>query len=458
MKTKLPTLLVFSLCFASFAILSPLATAQESNGKGPVFTAAPDSEPSYPLMGEFAGEIKLGDAEPQTVAIQIRPLGKNAFQAIQFAGGLPGQENWQGEPVELIGRRSEGFVVLSGGPYVLIVEKNGCTVIDRKGDRIGKLSRVTRHSPTLGAPAPKDAIVLFDGTSTDQFTAAQMTKEGLLQQGATIKPMLHDFNLHVEFMLPYMPEADGQSRGNSGIYLQSRYECQILDSFGTLPVFNGLGALYRFRTPDLNMCLPPLVWQTYDIQFTAARWAADQTKIRGAHVTSWVNGVKVQDNIEVPSQTGSGKVEEPTLLPTLIQDHGDPVRFRNVWVVDRGLTNGEFPIIPTKEELAAIKAKKEAAKAAVEKAAAAKKAAAKKAAAKKAAAKKAAADKAAAKKAAADKAAAEKAAAEKAAAEKAAAEKAAAEKAAAEKAAADKAAAEKAAAEAKGPEQPKAAE
>ena len=202
-----------------------------------------------------------------------------------------------------------------------------------------------------------------------------------------------------------MPKAEGQSRGNSGLYLQSRYECQVLDSFGLEPLYNGLGSLYRFKKPDVNMAFPPLSWQTYDVQFTAPRWAADGSKLRNARITSWINGVKVQDNVELPNKTGAGMKEEPILLPIRFQDHGDPVRFRNVWLVDRGLATGTFPVYPTKEELEAAK------KAEV---AAAKKEAAKK---------KAAAEKVAAEKAAAEKAAAEKAAAEKAAAEKAAAEK-----------------------------------
>ncbi|TWU36044.1 3-keto-disaccharide hydrolase [Novipirellula artificiosorum] len=355
---SLVTASCFTLSFVLPSVFTAESSAQEPTGKGTVYTEAPENEPSFPLMGEFAGEIKLEDAEPQRIAIQIRPFGKDSFEAIHYNGGLPGENTKSeasGEPLQLIGRRSDEFVILSGGPYVIVVEKDGCIVVDRKGNRIGVLARVVRQSPSMGAPPPKDAMVLFDGSSTDQFTAAQMNEAGLLTQGATIKPMLQDFNLHLEFRLPYMPEADGQSRGNSGIYLQSRYECQILDSFATLPVFNGLGSLYRFRTPDFNMALPPLAWQTYDIQFTAPRWAADGTKIRGAHVTSWVNGVKVQDNIELPSQTGHGKDEAPTLLPTLIQDHGDPVRFRNIWIVDRGLSSGEFPIFPTQEELDALK-------------------------------------------------------------------------------------------------------
>ena len=107
--------------------------------------------------------------------------------------------------------------------------------------------------------------------------------------------------------------------------------------------------LYQFKKPDVNMAFPPLTWQTYDIQFTAPRWAADGSKLRNAHVTSWINGVKVQDNVALPNKTGAGKQEEPLLLPTKIQNHGDPVRFRNIWVVDRGLTVSKFPVYPPQE-------------------------------------------------------------------------------------------------------------
>ncbi|TWU17478.1 hypothetical protein Pla52o_50340 [Novipirellula galeiformis] len=430
-----PRYALTSVCLAllvSDGLLSGSAPVMAAGPKGPVYTEAPDSEPNFPLMGEFVGPIKTDTEDKNVVALQIRPIGNDTFEAIQYLGGLPGEEGHQTETVQLIGRRSGDFVVLSGGPYAVFVEKEGCLVLDRKGNRIGELKRVERESSTLHAPAPKDGIVLFDGSSTDQFIDGQMTSDGLLMHGTKIKPMMQDFNLHLEFRLPYMPEALDQARGNSGIYLHGRYECQVLDSFATPPVFNGAGALYRFRAPDLNMCFPPLAWQTYDIQFTAARWDADGNKLRGAHVTSWLNGVKIQDDVELPGPTGAGKAEEPNLLPTLFQDHGDPVRFRNVWIVDRGLASGTFPVVPTPEELEALK-KEQQAKIEREKKEQEKKARELK---EKEEAKK--------KKQAEMKAAAEKAAAEKAAAEKAAAEKAAAEKAAAEKAAAEKAAAEKA--------------
>jgi len=319
--------------------------------KGPALTKPPTDDPNFALMGEFIGEIDSGEQGTQRLGLQIRHVGGDEFDALSFIGGLPGQDEHQDQPMRMIGLRSKDFVVLSGGPWAIFVEADSCMILDRRGEKIGRLERIKRTSPTLGARPPEESVVLFDGDGVEQFMPGKMTDDGLLEEGALVKPMFQDFNLHLEFRLPYMPEAGDQARGNSGVYLQSRYECQILDSFAQAAVFNGCGALYKFRAPDVNMCLPPLVWQTYDIQFTAPRWAADGTKLRDAHITSWLNGVKVHDNVAVPNKTGAGKEEAPTLLPIRLQDHGDPVRFRNVWVIDRGLASGEFPVYPTPEQI-----------------------------------------------------------------------------------------------------------
>lgn len=340
MIVRMPLILVALIALVGAGIES--AQAQESRSRGPVYTEPPTDDPSYHLMGEFVGPITVGENEYETVGLQIRPLGNGEFEALTFKGGLPGQQKHEPEATKLIGVLSDGFLVLSGGPWAIFAEADHCLVVSRTGERIGRLERIVRKSSTLGAKPPAEAMVLFDGSGTEQFKNGSMTEDGLLIEGATIKPMFQDFDLHLEFRLPYMPKARDQGRGNSGVYVQSRYECQILDSFGVPPVFNGAGSLYRYRAPDLNMSLPPLAWQTYDIRFTAPRWDADGNKIRNARVTSWLNGVVVQNDVELEDKTGAGKPEEPTLLPTLLQNHSDPVRFRNIWVIDRGLT----PVVP----------------------------------------------------------------------------------------------------------------
>ena len=322
-----------------------------------VLTSIPENDAEYALLGEFVGPISIGENKYEPLALQIRPVGGDNYEAIQYRGGLPGQKTHKAEAIQLIGRRFGDFVVMSGGPWAIFVEQNHCLLVDREGNQVGRLERITRESPTLGAQPPKDAIVLFDGTNTDQFSGAEMTSDGLLMAGADLKPMFQDFNMHAEFRLPYMPAATGQARGNSGLYLQSRYELQVLDSFAEEPTFNGGGSLYRTRAPDVNMCFPPLQWQTYDVAFTAPRWAADGSKVRNGRVTAWLNGVKVQDDVELPNKTGAGEEEAPTLLPIRFQNHNNPVCFRNVWLIDRGLTPvAKFPVYPTTEEAKPVQA------------------------------------------------------------------------------------------------------
>lgn len=354
--------ITFSAFFLS-VVLSLSASAQENALTRIALTEAPKNDADYSLMGEFVGPISVGENKYAPLGLQIRPIGNGLFEALQYTGGLPGQKTFaKKDPLKLVGTRSGDLLILSGGPWAIFVEKDGCLIVDRKGNKVGRLERIKRGSPTMGAKAPAGATVLFDGSGTDQFTSARMTEDGLLMEGADTLPMFQDFNLHVEFRLPYMPNSEGQKRGNSGCYLQSRYEVQVLDSFATTPVFNGCSALYRFKSPDLNMCLPPLQWQTYDIKFTAPRWGADGKKIRNARITVWQNGVKTQDDVELPNKTGAGKVEEPTLLPIRFQNHSDPVRFRNIWIVDRGLVSTGFPVYPkvlTEAEKQGIAWKKE---------------------------------------------------------------------------------------------------
>ena len=330
------------LCVLVPTILSPRAACAQNKS---AVTRADLADADFALQGEFIGTVSAEPSKTRPLALQIRANGDGSFEAVQHMGGFPGERARRGDPVRLLGNRTDDFVVLSGGPWVILIHADHAVLVDPEGRRVGRLERIRRQSPSMGAQPPKSAIVLFDGTGTDQFIKAEMTEEGLLTQGADVKPMFQDFNLHLEFQLPYMPAAGGQGRANSGVYLQSRYELQILDSFAIEPGNNGCASLYKFRPPDVNMCFPPLDWQTYDVVFTAPRWAADGSKIGNARITAWHNGVKVHNDVELANKTGAGKIEEPTLQQIRLQDHGNPVRFRNVWVIDRGNSPPtKFPI------------------------------------------------------------------------------------------------------------------
>jgi len=142
-----------------------------------------------------------------------------------------------------------------------------------------------------------------------------------------------DQHVHVEFRLPEMPEKEGQARGNSGVYIQGRYEIQILDSHGLPADVHGCGALYDIAAPRINACWVPELWQFYDIIFRAARFDGTGKVTRNARITVRHNGVLIHNDLELPRVTPGGLGDQPVAVgPLMLQDHGDPVRFRNVWV------------------------------------------------------------------------------------------------------------------------------
>jgi hypothetical protein len=197
-------------------------------------------------------------------------------------------------------------------------------------------------------PPPKGAIVLFDGKSVDGWLKRDGKSkcewklvdggamEGVKGHGDIISKEKFDghFKLHVEFRVPYEPKNTGQGRGNSGVYLQGRYEVQILDSYGLDSKDNDCAAIYEVAAPKVNACKAPTVWQSYDIEFTAPKFE-NSKKTEPVHMTVHHNGVKVHDDVKVTvdnTRAGAGgDASQPG--PILLQDHGHPVQFRNIWLV-----------------------------------------------------------------------------------------------------------------------------
>lgn len=326
----------------SFGLLVPqMSLAADGKNKPQAWTEVPTDDADYPFQGEYLGSALNDWNQCESVGLQVVAMGDATFSAVEYHGGLPGY-GWPvgGKRSKFQGTR-EGSTLTLTGEHQQITIQNGHATITSVGDysrQIGTAGFVTRQSATLGACRPCNAIALFDGTSTELLKNGQMTDDGLLKEGTETRDAYGDFRLHLEFRLPYMPHAKGQARSNSGIYVQSRYEVQILDSFGLDGEFNECGALYREVKPNLNMCLPPLSWQTYDIWFRGPRFDSEGKKVQNANFTVWLNGVPVHENLDLATPTGGGKRvgEGPNALPTKIQNHSNPVRFRNIWLVNHG--------------------------------------------------------------------------------------------------------------------------
>ncbi|MDY3556123.1 DUF1080 domain-containing protein [Gemmata sp. JC717] len=194
---------------------------------------------------------------------------------------------------------------------------------------------------------PERAVVLFDGkdfskwvkrdgTSAVKWTLKGGVMEGVKGHGDIITRDVFGgkFKLHVEFRVPYEPGGSGQGRGNSGVYLQGRYEVQILDSYGLKSGKNDCGAIYGVAAPAVNACKAPTVWQSYDIEFTPPK-VENGKKTEPARMTVSHNGITIHDDVAVTSDNTTsglgGDISKPG--PILLQDHGHPVQFRNVWLL-----------------------------------------------------------------------------------------------------------------------------
>ncbi|KAB2641151.1 MAG: DUF1080 domain-containing protein [Verrucomicrobia bacterium] len=202
---------------------------------------------------------------------------------------------------------------------------------------------VVTAGATMGAP-PSDAIVLFDGTDLSKFRGERSPEpkwkleNGVMETtpegGLFSKEEFTDCQLHVEWASPTIVKGDGQGRGNSGVYLMGRYEIQVLDCYNNKTYPNGqCGAFYGHNAPLVNACRKPGEWQAYDIIFHAPKRLADGKSQAGSY-TVLHNGVLIQDHIPVGEDSTTaaplkGFVEK---APLYLQDHGNPVRFRNVWL------------------------------------------------------------------------------------------------------------------------------
>ena len=202
-----------------------------------------------------------------------------------------------------------------------------------------KLDRIERKPPTLGMTPPHGSSILFSGKNLDAWlpteTPWMILADGTMEarKGNLVsKQGLGSGTIHVEFCTPFMPEERGQDRGNSGVYVQGRYEIQVLDSFGLAPKDTECGGIYKQAAPKVNACLPPTEWQTYDIAFQAPQYDVVHNKTRNAHITVIQNGITIHNDLELARPTPGGiSDKESKSGPLMLQDHDCKVQYRNIW-------------------------------------------------------------------------------------------------------------------------------
>ncbi len=323
----------------------------------PTFTDPSKAGPDFLVQGEYVGLV----GGSQQIAAQVIAMGDGKFEGVLYGGGLPGagwdetnRFHFRGETKDGVAR----FIGLHGErlkyentTFMGVLQEGKLTgtadmfrnVVD---DSNFEMKKVERKSPTLGTRPPQGTLVLFDGSSTDEWTDAKFVDGKLLDNGATSKRVFQSMQLHVEFRLPFMPTAQGMDRSNSGLYIKD-WEIQIGDTFGWTPEnrqferlsLQGLcGSLMKMAVPRLNMCFPPLSWQTFDVDFDAAEFDNTGHKIKPAMMTVRHNGVLVFDRYvmsTVPPGGSPDRSVEKVASPILLQAHGNPVHFRNIWVREK---------------------------------------------------------------------------------------------------------------------------
>ncbi len=301
---------------AALIVLPTASLSQEKKDppkKAPpaVFTNAADAGPDFFVQGEYEG--KLADSK---VGAQVVALGDGKFDVYLLTGGLPGA-GWNANDKTKVGAETKDGKVVLTDPWSGGISDGKLSGKAAEGAEFA-LAKVERKSPTSGAKPPQGALILFDGTNADEWGNGKIVEENLLNNGTNSKKGITTGKFHIEFRTPFQPKARGQGRGNSGVFIHGS-EIQVLDSFGLTGANNECGAFYSKRKPEVNMCFPPLSWQTYDVDI----------KVDGDKVVATVvhNGVKVHENFVLKK----GPVKPATIN---LQNHGNPVVYRNIWFAE----------------------------------------------------------------------------------------------------------------------------
>lgn len=298
-----------------------------------------------PFMGQYAGTFHADSMTQMPATAVVVAEGEDHYRIrIEATSNDAGRE---GATIEVYAATS-GFEALIGsrsGGYHWHgrIKDSHLSVASEYGTHF-ELDKVVRKSPKEGLEPPAGAVMLLpykQGVKPDLSAWTNQEWKALdngamqVSKGATTtKERFGDIkHLHAEFWLPLEPLNRGQGRCNSGLFLNDIYEVQILDSFGLVETSGDCGSLYSVKRPDVNASLPPQTWQTYDIEFRAARLDDDGKVKEHARITVYLNGVKIHDNVAIPRPTANPNAEQKATGPIQLQDHGHPIQFRNIWLV-----------------------------------------------------------------------------------------------------------------------------
>ena len=287
------------------------------------------SDRDFAVQGEYAGQGTLPDGSNSKAGAQVIGQGEGSFRVVLYRGGLPG-DGWQrgDDRFPLEGKWEGDRVQLAGEGIAGTIEGRKLTITGPDEKPLVELEPTERKNPAVGEKPPAGAVVLFDGSSAEHFKDGKLTEMKTLDAGTTAKSEFNIARLHLEFRLSWRPAARGQRRSNSGVYIGGIPEIQVLDSFGLEGRSNECGGFYGRREPDVNMCLPPLVWQTFDVEFSNPPRDADGKPQENVRVTVRHNGTVIHEDYDTGRrESGPRRIH--------FQRHGNRVQYRNIWLTEQ---------------------------------------------------------------------------------------------------------------------------
>ena len=297
-------------------------------------------------MGDYRGTFYADSITTMPALAQVIAEGDDVYYRIVIKA-TPNEKDEDGANIEIHGNRHGSTVYIgdrAGGYHWAGQIQNGHLSVRSEYGQHFELDKFERKSPNEGMKPPQNAIVLLpfkEGVKPDMSAWTNSNWKGLDNGAMQVnkgdndtKEQFGDIeHFHIEFKLPLEPNNRGQGRANSGVYFDGQFEVQVLDSFGLVQTSGDCAGLYNLARARVNACLPPETWQTYDVKFRAPRLNADGSIKENPRITVYQNGIKVQDDVEIPYSGNRWRGKTEATGPIHLQDHGHPIQYRNIWLV-----------------------------------------------------------------------------------------------------------------------------